>query len=142
MFAPGSRRKIWGLRGHNKPRLYPAIVLKAPGPIIIVEGEWDALLTIQNGFAAITRTSTADCWLPAWDHYFEGREVYLCHDLDHKGSKANRKIYKALKNVATSIQTIKLPMVYRPKNGFDLTDYWLDNHKPWEFKLLMKQATA
>ncbi len=139
--APADRRKIWGLRGRNDPRLFPAQVLRAAGAIVVCEGEWDALMTVQNGFIAITRTGAAHVWKSKWCKHFEGRDVYLCHDCDTMGDLANKRVAEALESSASSVRVIHLPYPYTPKHGRDLTDYWLDNHKPHEFKQLMAEAT-
>jgi hypothetical protein len=46
------RRKIWGVTGHNEARLYPLSQLQYED-LVLLYGEWDTLLTIQNGFPAI-----------------------------------------------------------------------------------------
>lgn len=138
--ADSDRRKIWGLRGHNDPKLFPAIMAKEPGPIVICEGEWDALMTIQNGFAAITRTGAAHVWKAKWSKYFVGRTVYLCHDCDTMGELANKKVAQVLRPVASRVLIVNLPYEYTPKHGMDLTDYWIDGHTPFQFKGLLAEA--
>lgn len=133
---PG-RRKIWGLTGRNQPRLYPARVLRNAETIIICEGEWDALLTIQNGFAAITRTGAAKVWAHNWTQYFADREVYVCHDRDKSGEQANKRISAAIKAVAAKVSIITLPYPFQEKNGKDLTDFWLDGASPDDLRALM-----
>jgi hypothetical protein len=137
---PGEdRRKIWGVTGHNEVVLYPVEQIDHD-QLVICEGEWDALLTIQNGFHAITRTGTAKAWNKAWNERFRGKKVYLCHDMDSAGQGGNAKVKAALRGVA-SVRTISLPYPVTPKNGKDLTDYFYhDGHEPEEFKILMKEA--
>lgn len=137
---PG-RRKIWGVEGHNGAHLFPIDVVSQDF-IIICEGEWDAIVTNQYGFPAITRTASAITWKRDWDHLFEGKIVYLCHDHDAAGHEANRKVGLALNGVASEIRVIKLPYPYREKDGRDLTDYWLDHDgDPQEFKRLLEEAS-
>lgn len=134
-------KKIWGIKGHNDPRLFPAAALIPwDVPIIICGGEWDALTTIQEGFCAITRTGAEHVWNKAWNEYFANREVYLCHDMDETGRIANGKIRKELEPIATSVRTIQLPYPYRMKHGNDLNDFWLDGGTPYKFQQLMKAA--
>lgn len=135
------RRKIWGLRGRNFPRLFPTSSLVPwDEPIIICEGEWDALLTIQNGFRAITRTGAAHVWKREWNQYFANRDIFICHDRDHTGRLGDKKVRKALEPIASSVRQIILPYPYQLKHGFDISDFWQDNHKPVEFEELMEEA--
>lgn len=137
-----SRRKIWGVEGHNGAHLYPLAALDGyPDYIIICEGEWDAIVTNQYGFPAITRTASAITWKREWSHIFEGMKVYLCHDMDAAGQEANRKVGGALAGVAAEIRVIRLPYPLREKDGQDLTDYWLDHDgDPQEFRRLIEEA--
>lgn len=123
-----ARRKIWGVKGYNSPcRLYPINIFDGdPSEIILCEGEWDALLAIQSGYAAVTRTGAADVWDGAWGEMFADRTVYLCHDADHKGQRANRKVARSLRRVA-DVRLVNLPYEITEKHGKDLTDFLLEN---------------
>lgn len=122
MYPGEGRRKIWHVKGMRATELYPIDQLDAD-EIVIGEGEWDMLLTIQNGYAAITRTGDATVWKPEWSELFAGKRVYLANDADHKGLSANRKIGRALSPVA-EVFVIKLPFEIVPKHGEDLSDFW------------------
>jgi hypothetical protein len=137
------RRKIWSVSGHGEPALYPINIFDDdPKDIIIAEGEWDTLLTIQNGFAAVTRTGTADTWRPSWNNWFRERRVWLCHDMDTKGQVANKKLMRELRSVAESVAIITLPYEVRPKHGEDLTDYFhRDGHTAPDLRALMELGT-
>lgn len=138
---PPGRRKMWGVEGYNGAHLFPLSSLDGEGPIIIGEGEWDMLVTTQYGFPAVTRTASAITWKREWNHLFEGRDVYLCHDMDKAGQEANRKVGLALTGVAASVRVIRLPYPLREKDGQDLTDYWLDHDgDPDEFRRLIEEA--
>ena len=134
------RRKIWSESGYGSPpRLYPMSIFEEdPEEIIIGGGEWDILLTLQNGFAAITRTGNEDFWLAEWGEWFKDRIVYLAHDCDEKGQKANRVAGRALQHVA-DVRVIQLPYAILPKHGKDLTDYLLD-HEPGALRTCMEAA--
>lgn len=128
---PG-RRKIWGIAGHNKPRLFPLVALKKAkrrdeGRIIICEGEWDALICNQYNFRAITRTSSARNWNPHWAPLFKGLIVYLCHDMDKDGQSANHKVARSIAKYAREVRVIRLPYAVTPDHGKDLTDWWLEH---------------
>lgn len=116
------KRKIWSVKNMRVTELYPMDQLEAD-TIIICEGEWDALITIQNGYACITRTAGANKWNPAWNVHFKDKLVYLAHDCDEEGVTANRRVARSLSPIA-DVRIIKLPFPIMPKHGQDLTDYW------------------
>lgn len=137
--APG-RRKMWSVSGMGTPTLYPLSVLAAnPHTLIVCEGEFDALLTNQEGYPAITRTGSAGTWKADWGEHFAGREVYLVHDMDSAGQDANRKVARALERVAKTVRVVHLPYKVRPKHGKDLTDFWLEHDKA-DFQNLLRTA--
>jgi len=138
-YPPPEMRKIWGVSGHNKPVLYPLSVLKEdPEFIVIGEGEWDVLLTIQNGFPAITRTAGADVWRGEWSELFADKTIYLGHDADAKGQIGNRRVARALAKVA-DIRILRLPYKIVKKHGKDLTDFWKE-HDRADFEELLRDA--
>lgn len=132
------RRKIWGVTGHNDVALYPAAQIDND-TLVICEGEWDALLTIQNGIPAITRTGSSDTWNRKWNERFREKKIYLCQDMDEAGQRGNAKIKSQLRKLAR-VKTISLPYPITEKHGKDLTDYWLEGHSVEDFKVLMKEA--
>lgn len=135
------RRKIWSHgQGYGAPRLYPIEVLASnPREIILCEGELDALLTLQHGFAAITRTGAAKVWKTDWSRQFKDKIVYLAHDADATGQAANRRIGRSLKRVAEDVRVLQLPYPIIKKHGQDLTDFWLE-HGDDEFEQLLADA--
>jgi hypothetical protein len=136
------RRKMWGVEGMNVPRLYPFSVLAdKPEEIIICEGELDALITIQNGFPAITRTGSAKVWHSEWNRYFKGKIVYICQDCDEDGQDGQRKIGRNLRRIAADVRLVRLPYPITDKHGKDLTDYWLEREGDAdEFRRLLEEA--
>lgn len=130
--VPDDRRKIWSVKGMGTPTLYPMDQLEAQR-ILICEGEWDALLSIQNGVPAITRTGAADVWRSQWSHQFAGKGVWICHDADTKGQIANRKVAASLRRVADSIRIVDLPYEITEKHGKDLGDWWMEGHTRKDF---------
>jgi hypothetical protein len=139
---PEGRRKIWGIEGHNVPRLYPIQALTdETESIIICEGELDALITLQFGIPAITRTGSASVWRSEWNKLFEGKTVYLCHDCDEAGQDGNRRVGRSLRRTAKSVNVVHLPYPITKKNGKDLTDYWLDREgDAAELRRLLQEA--
>lgn len=139
---PG-RRKIWGVPGHNSPRLYPIEVLDGAREIVITEGEWDALITIQSGFDAITRTAAAGVWKSQWNVLFDDKIVYICQDMDEAGQEGAAKIMRELSGHAREVRIIELPYDLAEKHGEDLTDFFhRDGAEPEEFEELIDRAAA
>jgi hypothetical protein len=131
---PGpDRRKIWGVRGLNQPRIYPASILDLAGAgeaVLFCEGEWDALLTLQTGYLAVTYTCGAGKpWHHEWDIGFAGLKVYLCHDADEQGERGNQIVGTALNEIA-EVFVCKLPFEKRAKDGLDMTDYLRATEEP------------
>lgn len=119
--------KIWSVRGMRVTELYPLSVFEMAhrvGHIIIGEGEWDMLLTIQSGFPAITRTAGANKWDVSWNVLFKGLIVYLIHDCDTEGQSANRRIAQQMVKQGIDARPITLPFEVVEKHGEDLSDYW------------------
>lgn len=127
------RRKIWGVRGSNRPRLYPAGVMEKLDPgdsVIFAEGEWDALLGLQTGKPTVTRTDGAGKpWHPEWTVAFAGLNVYVCQDVDKQGDTAREITAQALSAVS-NVHICRLPYGWKPKGGRDLTDFLLDAEQP------------
>jgi len=139
MDAPADRRKIWSVEGLGTPTLYP-IAQAVNKAIVLCEGEWDALVLIQNGIPAITRTGSAKTWKSAWSALFTGKKVFLCHDMDTTGQEANDKIASALRKYAAEVRIVHLPYEVTEKHGKDVSDFFLDGNTSKEFKALVRQA--
>ena len=136
----GETRKIWSEPGYGSPaRLFPINILNSdPEEIIIGEGEWDVILALQFGYDAVTRTGAADVWDNAWGEWFTGRKVYLCHDRDKKGQKADGLVARGLHRIA-DVRMVELPYPIVEKHGQDLTDFLLEN-EPTALRQLMDEA--
>lgn len=135
-----TRTKIWNVKGMRSTELYPFWLLDDWDDVTVGEGEWDILLTIQNGYGAVTRTGAADVWRNEWSEFFKDKRVYVCHDKDAKGLLANRKVGRALHRLA-DVRTIDLPFEYKEKHGDDLTDFWL-KHDRSDFEKLRAEAES
>lgn len=138
---PRGRRKIWSVEGHGAPMLYPLEILEDADEIVVCEGEWDALLTLQRGFPAITRTGSAKTWDTYWNRLFKDKTVFLCHDMDRDGQAANTKMLDTLAAVAAEVHIVRLPYDITDDHGKDLTDYWQDGANLGDFvELLYHQS--
>lgn len=138
------RRKIWGVTGHNNPVIYPISELDGADEVVVCEGEWDALLGIQTtGIAHVTRTGAADVWRKAWNVHFDDKVVYVCHDRDEKGQKADQDVMYELRDHAREVHKIELPYEVDPKHGKDLTDYFHeDDYSADDYRKLMEESLA
>lgn len=149
---PDGKRKIWQVAGMVSKALYPIVSLaharEGSHRIVICEGEWDTLRTIQEGYAAITRTGAADVWLNSWSPLFEDLECYVAHDCDDKGEIANRKVARSVFQFAAKVARVALPFPHVEKHGQDLTDYWASHDRDdferrlVEAKTMKKTAAA
>lgn len=136
---PDGRRKIWSVRGHGQPVLWPIDQLDSDY-LVVCEGEWDALATIQAGIPAITRTASAKTWDAKWSKLFAGKVVYVCHDRDNAGIVANRIVRAALHRYAKEIRIVKLPYQAAVKHGKDLSDFWLEGNTEADFWALVDES--
>lgn len=133
------RRKIWSEKGYGSPpRLYPVSALVNVEEVIIAAGEWDTLLALQFGYAAITRTAGENQWDNSWGELFAGKTVYICQDADAEGQGGNVKIARALQQIA-DVRIVELPYAVVEKHGKDLSDFLLD-HEPSELRSLLNKA--
>ena len=136
------RRKIWGVMGHNHPVLFPIHVLDDASEVVVCEGEWDAMITIQNGFPAVTRTGAAKVWKPTFNHHFDDKVVYVCHDMDEPGQAGNRLVMRELKGHAREMYEVHLPYPVTPDKGKDLVDFFhKDDHTAHDFKEILNNLT-
>jgi hypothetical protein len=134
------RRKIWSVEGMGTPSLFPMDQLDYEA-LLICEGEFDALVAIQNGIPAITRTGTADHWKREWGQLFRGKRVFVCHDMDTKGQEANSKIVAGLRGKTKSTTVVHLPYEITAKHGKDLSDFFVeDGYTKKDFTELLRQG--
>ena len=54
-------------------------------PVIICEGELDALVLYSHGFTAVSSTGGAGTFLPEWCELLKGKDVIICYDNDKAG---------------------------------------------------------
>jgi hypothetical protein len=134
---PDAHTKIRSVTGMRVTELYPIRQLEAER-LIICEGEWDALVTIQNGYPAITRTSGAKTWHHRWNPLFKDKLVFICQDCDQEGQSGARKIARALSRIA-DVRIVQLPYEVVPKHGKDLSDFWQE-FDAVEFERLLAEA--
>lgn len=130
--------KMKNAAGHgDPPRLYPQDNL-IEETIVVCEGEWDALLSTQMGFPAVTGTHGVGTWLKEWTKHFRRKTVYVCFDNDDEGRIGAVRVAKALAPVAKSVRVVRLPV---EGDHEDLTDWWTGySGSPDDFKALLESG--
>lgn len=108
---PGSRRK-----------LFPAPEHLPAGPILLCEGEPDALAAHTAGFVAVAIPGVA-AWRPAWATRFTGRAVTAVMDCDDEGRACARRVALDLRGAGITAQVVDLDP--ERDDGYDLTDHLL-----------------
>lgn len=131
--------KMKNAGGHgDPPRLFPQDNLQAD-TVIVCEGEWDALLSTQMGFPAVTGTHGVGTWLTSWNKHFRRKTVYVCFDNDDEGKLGAARVAKHLESVARSVRIVKLPV---ERNHEDLSDWWISyNGSRQQFEALLAGAS-
>jgi hypothetical protein len=110
--------------------LYPEEQLEND-TLCLVEGELDALCSISQGLAAITRTCGALVWKPEFTERFKHKVVYIIQDCDSPGREGSKLITQELVQIATrEIRIIDLDP--EKKNGYDLTNWFVTDGKSKE----------
>ena len=129
-------QKMWNWVGYGSPpRLYPQSEMEHD-TILLVEGELDALIAIQNGFHAVSGTGGVMRWDPQWSKEFDGKHVYICYDNDKEGRTGAKKVKQALKRHAASV--VVLPALVPDVEKSDITDYFLNAGTAKDLRALMK----
>ena len=92
--------------------------------VMIVEGEFDAMMAYQNELLpTVTSTAGASTFKPEWLRYFEHvRTVWLCLDNDDVGRKGAEHIKEMLQEFNPNISIMQINL---PDGVKDLTDYFL-----------------
>jgi CHC2 zinc finger/Toprim-like/MCM P-loop domain len=137
----GDHAKILPLMAGAGPdvttRLFPGEPL--PDDVVLVEGEWDAIICAQHGIDARTMTIGAGNWNPTFTPLFAGKRVTICYDNDEAGRKGGVRVARILANVAEGVRILQLPNL--PDKG-DVTDFFVDQARSaQEFRALAAEAT-
>lgn len=119
---PKDKMVSWAV-GLGERRLFLPEVLRDSEEVILTEGELDAIIGQQYGFATMSHTAGASAWNAAWNPAFEGKTVFVCYDVDDQGRQGSRKVALQLSKVARQVFIVLLP---GQAKGFDLTNYFVD----------------
>jgi len=111
----GERREALGKTKSWRPEgnwldLYPLAVLDGAREALIVEGEADALLACQMGFAAVTGTGGAGTWKERWSQDLRGLDrVTILYDDDDAGDKGIPKVGGSVSAVVPDVRVARYP---------------------------------
>lgn len=132
-YLPGAKpgNKMRNFPGYGTPaRLYPA--LPASGPVVVCEGEWDALVLGQHlaehGVGVVTSTHGAATFLPEWLSLFAGRHVAFLYDCDPAGRKCSAEHAAKVATVAASVRVVDLDPARDDK--WDVSDWFSEGRSP------------
>jgi len=121
--ADPSKKFLNYKQGYGTVRLFPRHMLQYP-ELVIAEGEWDAMLSIQMGIPTITQTGGAGTWKREWNEYFKDKVIAVTYDVDDAGRIGSQNVAGNLTSVAKAVHVVQLPLAEPP--GADLTNYFLD----------------
>jgi DNA primase len=128
---PRAKAKYETLAGDNVHLFNLApVILKSEPSVYITEGEFDAIILCQMGFAAIG-VPGASSFKGVWRHLFrEHAEIVLVFDGDEAGQKGANRIYNILHQVNRNVRKVHLPP------GMDVTDAYLQDRKTLRYLLV------
>jgi KaiC/GvpD/RAD55 family RecA-like ATPase len=108
--------------------------LKDYDEVIIAEGEFDALMLLQNGYENVVGITVGAGTLKSdwYDKLILKSKIYLCFDADNAGQNAARNVW-AERLGKDKCYNVELP------EGMDVNDYFL-KYKKEDFDELIKKA--
>jgi hypothetical protein len=124
--APGPE-KMKNVKGYGvPPRLYPYDQLRFKR-IVICGGEMKAIVAARllnpEGIGALCLTASEGVWEPKWSSLFQGKEVYVCFDVDPKGLSGSRYVAGQLFYVAEKSYIAQLPLDPAKYPKGDINDF-------------------
>jgi P4 family phage/plasmid primase-like protien len=127
--AQNKAPKVINLAGCGSPiRLYSPFAAHADSEaVLVVEGEFDALLTgqefLEDGLAVEVVSGTGGAENPPANlERLRNRDVYIAYDCDDAGRSGAVKLAERLAGVAASVRVVDLDL---PANGADATDWFM-----------------
>lgn len=122
MYAFDGDPKIINMKGHGGFRIYPEQDLVNPKAkdILLVEGEFDALVGATMGIHTVTGTGGAGNWDDRFNWMFQNKNVFILYDNDEVGQAGAKERYNSLLGVASYVVILDPPS----KKGKDLSDWW------------------
>lgn len=122
----------------QKGRLYNPDATWGADQIVITEGEFDALVVEQLGYAA-TGVPGATSWQESWNGYFtEAKKVFVCFDNDPPGQAGAEKVARA---IGPSSRIVKMPEPLPGESKNDPSEWIVKKgHGRDDFQLLLVKS--
>lgn len=113
-----------------------------PTDVLLVEGEWDAMLASQHGLQnAVTMTAGAGNWNSTFTPWFENRRVTICYDNDDAGRRGAARVAGVLSSALDNVSVAILQIPNLPAKG-DITDFFVEQGRTVdELRQLIEDAT-
>lgn len=127
-YMPGgpADRKMFNTKGYSTPRLYREADIDEHSKVWICGGEIKALvvgeLLKNSGIGAVSATAGEGAWDHKWSKQFEGKEVFVCMDIDATGLAAALTIADALCSLCI-VRIVRLPLDKERYPKGDVNDY-------------------
>jgi hypothetical protein len=123
--APG-HEKFKNTAGHGAPQLYQADQTKYD-TVWICGGEMKALVAgwylVKKKIGCVAASAGEGIWNSKWTKLLDGKDVYICMDVDNPGRKAAMDVGNAIFRTAKSVHIIDLPLDKEKHPKGDLNDY-------------------
>ena len=109
----------------GSPRLYDVSRIGREAPVLVCEGEIDALHAMCVGYNAVTSTGGANAWEDEWAAYIarmpsaQAHGVVVCYDGDDAGQTGAKKVAESLHAAGIDVRVADLP------DGQDVNDVLL-----------------
>ncbi len=120
-YHQATRNNRWRFAGGGKPELIVAGLDRA-GPVVLAEGEWDALRAYDLGYPVATGTGGAGTFRQGWAARLAGRDVVVIYDADPPGVRGAATALRELAPACPAATSIRLPLP-GSKDAKDLSDY-------------------
>ena len=109
-------------------------------PIVIVEGEKDALTLVANGFEATCNPLGAGKWRDKFSETLASANCVIIPDNDRSGLKHAAEVAASLHGKAASIRVVTLPEVLDGQRVKDASDYFNAGATAADFQAICSEA--
>lgn len=120
-YRQAMRNNRWRFASGGKPELIVA-GLDREGPVVLAEGEWDAMRAYDLGYSVATGTGGAGTFRRDWAARLAGRDVVVIYDADPPGVRGAATVLRELATVCPAATSIRLPLP-GSKDAKDLSDF-------------------
>lgn len=132
------KRKLYWL-GEGAALLY-GLPVDVTRPVLLCEGEWDALLARDRGFNAYSTGAGAGTFKEEWAKLFvPAPSIFIVYDVDDEGVRGAAVAVQALLKAGCyqgHLHTVRLPLS-GTKSEKDLTDWFKLGHTAKELEALL-----